>query len=45
MFSTMDFFPTFAASSAHEATDRPIDGVDQTDVLLGRARPATATAC
>ena len=37
MFSTMDFFPTFARIvGADVPTDRPIDGVDQTDFLLGR---------
>ncbi len=36
MFSTMDFFPTFARIVGAEVpTDRPIDGVDQTDFLLG----------
>ncbi|HVP09747.1 MAG TPA: arylsulfatase [Phycisphaerae bacterium] len=38
MFSIMDFFPTFAhLIGASVPTDRPIDGVDQTDVLLGRS--------
>ena len=38
MFSTMDFFPTFARIiGATAPTDRPIDGVDQTDVLLGKS--------
>jgi arylsulfatase len=38
MFSTMDFFPTFAhIIGAEVPTDRPIDGVDQTDVLLGKS--------
>jgi arylsulfatase len=37
MFSIMDFFPTFAALiGANIPVDRPIDGVDQTDVLLGK---------
>lgn len=37
MFSIMDFFPTFAnIVGADIPKDRPIDGVDQTDVLLGR---------
>jgi arylsulfatase len=37
MFSTMDFMPTFARIvSAEMPDDRPIDGVDQTDFLLGR---------
>jgi arylsulfatase A-like enzyme len=36
MFSIMDFFPTFANIIGGKVpTDRPIDGVDQTDVLLG----------
>jgi arylsulfatase len=38
MFSIMDWFPTFArAIDAKVPTDRPIDGVDQTDVLVGRS--------
>ncbi len=38
MFSIMDFMPTFAQiSGAKMPTDRPIDGVDQTDVLLGKS--------
>jgi arylsulfatase len=38
MFSTMDFFPTFASIIGGKVpTDRPIDGVDQTDVLLGKS--------
>ncbi len=38
MFSIMDFFPTFAhLVGAKVPDDRPIDGVDQTDVLLGRS--------
>jgi arylsulfatase len=36
MFSIMDFFPTFARLIGSKVpTDRPIDGVDQTDVLFG----------
>jgi arylsulfatase len=36
MFSIMDFMPTFAAILGKKLpTDRPIDGVDQTAVLLG----------
>src|SRR6476619_4964720 len=36
MFSIMDFMPTFAhIVGGTMPTDRPIDGVDQTDVLLG----------
>jgi arylsulfatase len=36
MFSIMDFFPTFARLAAGKVPDdRPIDGVDQTDLLLG----------
>lgn len=39
MFSIMDFFPTFAHMvGATVPTDRPIDGVDQTDVLLGTSK-------
>ena len=38
MFSIMDFFPTFAAIVGEQMpTDRPIDGVDQSDVLLGKS--------
>jgi arylsulfatase len=38
MFSIMDFLPTFAhVIGAKMPTDRPIDGVDQTDVLLGQS--------
>jgi arylsulfatase len=38
MFSAMDFFPTFARLIGSKmTTDRPIDGVDQTDVLLGKS--------
>jgi C-terminal region of aryl-sulfatase len=38
MFSNMDFFPTFAhVIGAQVPTDRPIDGIDQTDVLLGKS--------
>jgi arylsulfatase len=37
MFSIMDFFPTFARLAGGKMPDdRPIDGVDQTDLLLGR---------
>ena len=37
MFSIMDFFPTFARVAGGKVPDdRPIDGVDQTDLLLGR---------
>jgi arylsulfatase A-like enzyme len=36
MFSIMDFLPTFAhIVGGKMPTDRPIDGVDQTEVLLG----------
>jgi arylsulfatase len=36
MFSTMDFMPTLAAFvGADMPTDRPIDGVDQSEFLLG----------
>ena len=38
MFSIMDFFPTFASIvGAKTPEDRPIDGIDQTDVLLGKS--------
>jgi len=38
MFSIMDFMPTFAAILGKKLpTDRPIDGVDQTDVLTGKS--------
>ena len=37
MFSIMDFMPTFAQIiGAKLPTDRPVDGVDQTDVLFGK---------
>jgi arylsulfatase len=37
MFSTMDFMPTFARiTGAKIPQDRPIDGVDQLDFLLGK---------
>jgi arylsulfatase A-like enzyme len=37
MFSIMDFFPTFARIAGGKVPDdRPIDGVDQIDLLLGR---------
>jgi arylsulfatase A-like enzyme len=36
MFSIMDFFPTFARLAGGKVpNDRPIDGVDQTNLLLG----------
>jgi len=39
MFSIMDFLPTFAnIIGAKIPDDRPIDGVDQTDVLFGKSR-------
>jgi arylsulfatase len=38
MFSIMDFMPTFARIIGGKMpTDRPIDGLDQTDVLLGNS--------
>ncbi|MGA2127857.1 MAG: arylsulfatase [Xanthobacteraceae bacterium] len=38
MFSIMDFLPTFAhLVGGSMPMDRPIDGVDQTDVLLGNS--------
>ena len=37
MFSIMDFYPTFAhIVGGKMPNDRPIDGVDQTDVVLGK---------
>ncbi len=37
MFSIMDFFPTFARLVGGKVpNDRPIDGVDQSELLLGR---------
>jgi arylsulfatase len=37
MFSTMDFMPTFASFvGAEMPTDRPIDGIDQSNWLLGK---------
>jgi arylsulfatase A-like enzyme len=39
MFSIMDFMPTFAAILGSKLpTDRPVDGIDQTEVLLGRTQ-------
>lgn len=39
MFSIMDFMPTFANIIGQEMpADRPIDGVDQTDVLYGKSK-------
>ena len=39
MFSIMDFFPTFAnLIGAKLPSDRPIDGVDQSDVLFGKSK-------
>ena len=39
MFSIMDFLPTFAKIIGGKMpTDRPIDGVDQTDVLFGKSK-------
>jgi len=36
MFSIMDFFPTFARLTGGKVPDdRPIDGVDQIDLLMG----------
>jgi arylsulfatase len=38
MFSIMDFFPTFAQLAGGKVPDdRPIDGVDQSDLLFGRS--------
>lgn len=39
IFSTLDFLPTFAHLTGFDVpTDRVIDGVDQTDLLLGNSR-------
>ena len=39
MFSIMDFLPTLSQIVGRQMpTDRPIDGVDQTDVLLGNSK-------
>jgi hypothetical protein len=44
-FSEMDFLPTFAAIlGAKLPTDRPIDGVDQTAVLLGKSEAGAREA-
>jgi len=38
MFATIDFMPTFANLAGFEVpTDRTIDGVDQTELLLGKS--------
>jgi len=38
MFSIMDFFPTLAHLAGGKVPDdRPIDGIDQTDLLLGNS--------
>ena len=38
IFSTLDFMPTFASLAGFEIPDdRPIDGVDQSDLLLGKS--------
>jgi arylsulfatase A-like enzyme len=38
MFSIMDFLPTFARIvGGNIPSDRPIDGIDQTEVLLGKS--------
>jgi arylsulfatase len=45
MFSIMDFMPTFAAILGSKLpTDRPIDGVDQTDLLLGKSEKGAREA-
>jgi arylsulfatase A-like enzyme len=37
IFATIDFLPTFAALTGFEVpSDRPIDGIDQSDLLLGK---------
>jgi len=38
VFSTLDFMPTFATLAGYQPpTDRIVDGVDQTELLLGRS--------
>ena len=38
VFATLDFLPTFATLTGFDVPkDRPIDGVDQTDLLLGKS--------
>ena len=45
MFSIMDFFPTFAEIVGGKVpADRPIDGVDQSDVLFGRSAEGKRTS-
>ena len=45
MFSIMDFFPTFARLAGGKVPDdRPIDGVDQSDLLLGSERQRATRA-
>ncbi|HTS43040.1 MAG TPA: arylsulfatase [Puia sp.] len=45
MFSIMDFLPTFAAMiGAKLPTDRPFDGVDQTDALTGKSETGNREA-
>lgn len=42
MFSIMDFFPTFAHLVGGKVPDdRPIDGIDQSDLLLGKNNNGT----
>jgi arylsulfatase A-like enzyme len=37
IFATVDFLPTFANLAGFQVPDdRPIDGIDQTDLLLGK---------
>jgi len=39
IFATIDFMPTFASLAGYKVpADRVIDGVDQTDLLLGKSR-------
>ena len=43
IFATIDFLPTFAALAGFEVPeDRLIDGVDQSELLLGHARKGPA---
>ncbi len=45
MFSIMDFFPTFAQIiGANVPNDRPIDGVDQSELLLGKSEKGNREA-
>ena len=44
VFATIDFLPTFARLCGFEApTDRRIDGIDQTDLLMGKTETGRKT--